>query len=464
MQQRDVRLLVFIGLVTLIAAWLAWPTDPGLAFLGIDRDISIHLGLDLQGGVQVLLEADVPEDQAVDADDMEAVRRIVENRVDGLGVTEPAVQTVGSRRIQVEIPGIEDAQSAIEVLRETALMEWVDTGEQYVAPGTTVKTDFAVSSDTEAALEATDTVTDTETVYHTVLTGKNLDEAAVEFGSDGLPVIGFTLDDEGAEVFAEHTANNTNKFLAIVLDKQVISCPIINQAIPDGRGMIQGEFTVDEAKAMVLQLRYGSLPIPLREVDTRTVGPSLGQDSVDRSLQAGIIGLVAVLLFMIIYYRLPGLVASLALLIYGCITLALYKVIPVTLTLPGIAGFLLSLGMAVDANILIFERMREELRQGRNLRRAIDAGFRRAWVSILDSNISTWITCAILWIFGNSFGASTVKGFAVTLAIGVAVSIFTAVTVSRTFLRVVFALFGEGLRERRWLLGVDTRQTERADV
>jgi len=205
---------------------------------------------------------------------------------------------------------------------------------------------------------------------------------------------------------------------------------------------------------MVLQLRYGALPVPLKVVDTRTVGPTLGRESVEKSVRAGTIGLVIVLLFMLIYYRMPGFLADLALVLYALVTLALFKLIPVTLTLPGIAGFLLSVGMAVDANILIFERMREELRQGRTLQRSIDSGFRRAWTSILDSNISTWITCAILWFFGSSFGASMVKGFAVTLAIGVIVSMFTAVTVTRTFVRAAFAISGEGLRQKKWLLGV----------
>jgi len=205
---------------------------------------------------------------------------------------------------------------------------------------------------------------------------------------------------------------------------------------------------------MVLQLRYGALPLALKVVDTRAVGPTLGQESVEKSVRAGTIGLVVVLLFMVIYYRLPGLLADLALIIYALVTLALFKLIPVTLTLPGIAGFLLSVGMAVDANILIFERMREELRQGRSLQRAIRSGFRRAWTSILDSNISTWITCAILWVFGSSFGASMVKGFAVTLGIGVLVSMFTAVIVTRTFVRALFSLTGEGLHEKKWLLGV----------
>jgi protein-export membrane protein SecD len=205
---------------------------------------------------------------------------------------------------------------------------------------------------------------------------------------------------------------------------------------------------------MVLQLKYGSLPIPLRVIDTRAIGPTLGQDSVQRSVRAGAIGLGMVLLFMLIYYRLFGLLADLALIIYALVTLSIFKLIPVTLTLPGIVGFLISVGMAVDANILIFERTREELRIGRTLERAIDAGFHRAWPSIFYSNISTWITCAILWSFGSSFGATVVKGFAVTLALGVLVSIFTAVTVTRTFVRTAFALGGEKIRDAKWLLSI----------
>ena len=398
--------------------------------------------------MQVLLEADVPEDQAVDAESMAAARKIVESRVNGLGVTEPVVQGIGNRRILVELPGIEDPEQAIANLRETGLMEWVDTGAQFLPPGTVVTTDMATSA------EAGETVTDTETVYHTVLTGKNLRNAQVEFDPTGFPVIAFELDDEGARIFAEHTANNIGRYLAIALDKTIISCPRIDGAIPEGRGQITGNFTVDEAKATVLQLRYGALPIPLKVIDTRAVGPTLGQDSVQRSIRAGTIGIIVVLLFMLVYYRLPGLLADLALLIYAVLTLALFKLIPVTLTLPGIAGFLLSVGMAVDANILIFERMREELRHGRTLGRAVEAGFRRAWTSILDSNVSTWITCAILFLFGNSFGASMVKGFALTLALGVLVSMFTAVVVTRTFMRATVAIAGDSLRDKKWLLGI----------
>jgi len=451
MRQRDIRLLVFIVLLTAFVAWVSWPRNPGIHFRigekSIDRDIKTSLGLDLQGGMQVLLEADLPADQTVEADWMAAAKRIVESRVNGLGVAEPIVQSVGNRRILVELPGIEDPQTAIATLKQTGLMEWVDTGAVYLQPGTLIKTDLSTS------VEASEEVTPTEPIYNTVLTGRDLKTARVDF-QEGFPLIAFELNEEGGRIFAEHTANNIGSYLPIVLDKVVISCPRIQSAIPSGRGQITGRFSVEEAKSIVLQLRYGALPIPLKVIDTREVGPTLGQDSIERSIRAGTIGLIIVLLFMLISYRLPGLLADIALIIYALLTMAIFKLIPITLTLPGIAGFLLSVGMAVDANILIFERMREELRQGRTLQRAIEAGFRRAWTSIFDSNLSTWITCLILWMFGNSFGASIVKGFAVTLAIGVLVSMFTAVTVTRTFILAAFTIGGDKLREHKWLLGV----------
>ena len=460
MQQRDIRLLIVIVIVAAAAVWVSLPSNPGIHLkLGdrqIDYDIYVHQGLDLQGGMEVLLEAVPVEGETITAESMESVRAIVENRVNGLGVTEPIVQAVGTNRILVQLPGIDDPEAAAEMIKTTGQMEWVDTGDTYLAPGTVIATDLGTAGATAAEQSTTTTgeTTTGEKVYHTVLTGKHLKNASVAFDQSNQPVISFELDKEGADIFAAHTAANTNKYLAIVLDKEVISCPRIQTAIPDGKGQITGSFTVEEAQAMVLQLRYGALPVPLTIVDMRSVGPTLGQESVNKSVRAGAIGLCIVLLFMLIYYRLPGLLADLALIIYALVTLSLYKLIPVTLTLPGIAGFLLSVGMAADANILIFERMREELRAGRTLERAIDAGFQRAWTSILDSNISTWITCAILWFFGNSFGASVVKGFAVTLAIGVFVSMFTAVTVTRTFVRVAFALGGENLRAHKWLLGV----------
>ena len=246
MRQHDGRLLILIVIITAVAAWVAWPGNPGIDFkLGdrnIRREIRLQLGLDLQGGMQVLMKADVPEGQTVDADAMEAVRRIIENRVDGLGVTEPVVQAVGTDRILVEMPGIDDPQKAIDTLKETGLLEFVDLGATFLPEGTVVQTDYL-------SVEPSETVTDTATVYPTVLTGRNLKTAQVNFDqTTGPPFIAFELDAEGAAIFAEHTAANINRYLAIVLDSQVISCPVIRSAIPDGKGVIEGSFTLEEAQ------------------------------------------------------------------------------------------------------------------------------------------------------------------------------------------------------------------------
>jgi preprotein translocase subunit SecD len=239
------------------------------------------------------------------------------------------------------------------------------------------------------------------------------------------------------QTFANFTAANIGNVLAIVLDKEVLSTPTINDAITDGRGLISGNFTLESANDLAVQLRYGSLPIPLKVVEVRTVGPTLGMDSLQKSLRAGLIGFSVVILFMLLYYRLPGAVADIAIIIYALVAFALFRFVPITLTLAGIAGFLLSTGSALDANILIFERMKEELRNGKNLLQSIDLGWKRAWPSIRDSNIATLITCAILFWFGSSFGATIVKGFSLTLAIGVAISLFTAILVTRTLLRFI---------------------------
>lgn len=456
MRLRDIRLLVLIIFLAAAAAWTVWPGNPGLHLnwgpINIDRDIQVHLGLDLRGGMQVLLEADVPSDFDVTSEAMGAAKTIVENRVNGLGVTEPLVQVVGERRILVELPGIEDPERAVATFKETGLLEFVDAGATFLPPGTVVKTTFGATG--EAALESSQEITPTETIYTSVITGEHLEGAEVHLDEYNQPEIALEFTEEGARIFAEHTTVSIGKYLAIVLDKQIISCPVIQSAIPDGRARITGQFPLEEARSIVLQLRYGALPIPLKIVENRTIGPTLGQDSVAKSVTAGSIGLVIVLLFMAIYYRLPGVLADLALIIYAMISFALFKLIPITLTLPGIAGFLLSVGTAVDANILIFERMKEELRAGKSLNMSIRAGFSRAWTSIRDSNLSTLLTCAILFWFGSNLGASMVKGFAVTLFLGVVVSMFTAVTVTRTFIRVVFSLTGERLREKKWLLGI----------
>jgi preprotein translocase subunit SecD len=278
-----------------------------------------------------------------------------------------------------------------------------------------------------------------EKVWHTIMTGDQLNQSAISVttGTTSGYVVQFSLKDEGKKIFADYTTNNTNKYLGIVLDKKVISAPIVKNPITDGSGIIEGGFTSASANDLAIQLRYGSLPIPLKIAQSQAVGATLGTDSIVKSTRAGIIGLLVVVLFMALYYRVPGVVADVALLIYTATTFALFKAIPVTLTLPGIAAFVLTIGVAVDANILIFERLKEELRAGRTLRQAIDLAWQRAWPSIRDSNLSTIITAVILFWFGNAYGASIVKGFAVTLFLGVGVSLFTAVVVSRTLLHLV---------------------------
>ena len=472
MRDRNSILFVFIVLLALVALWVDTSDRIHMALgpLKVDRDIRIRQGLDLQGGLHVLLEADVPPTEKVTAEAMEAVSAIVENRVNALGVTEPLVQLQGERRIIVELPGLEDPEQAIATLKGTGLLEFIDAGYDRLEEGTVVRTTYGEAGEAEATptptVQVAEPVTETvqaptptpasEKVYRTVMTGKHLKSAKVGQDEFGRPEIDFELTDEGAKIFAEFTKNNVGKILAITMDKVVISAPVIQTPILEGRGRITSQqgFPLEYARSIAVQLRYGALPVPLKVVETRAVGPTLGQDSVQKSIRAGLIGLTVVLLFMLVYYRLPGTLADVALLIYAALNLAVFKLIPVTLTLPGITGFILSTGMAVDANILIFERMKEELRAGRTLRAAIAAGFDRAWTSIRDSNLSTLLTCVILFWFGSQFGASIVKGFAITLFIGVVISMFTAITVTRTFITLLFQMVGEGLRDKKWLLGL----------
>ena len=482
-RRRTLALLGCIIVLALAAAWVDLPGNPGIHIhvgpIDFDREIELRRGLDLQGGLQVLLEADVPPEELVDPGAMEATRAIIEQRVNGLGVSEPLIQLSGGRRIIVELPGIEDPERAIETFGETGLLEFIDAGRSFLPAGTVVTTteQLAVLTPVASAatigpetpapqltITATESATATPTVvltptlpsepegpvYQTILTGRHLTGAAVEFGDLGLMEIRFQLDDEGTALFAEYTRNSVGQLMCIVLDKQVVSCATINEPIPTGGVRItrEGGFSPEEAESIVIRLRYGALPIPLRVETNRTVGPTLGEDSLQKSILAGAIGLTTVALFMLLYYRFPGFLANAALLIYAILVLALFKLIPVVLTLPGIAGFILSVGMAVDANVLIFERMKEELRAGKQLRLALEQGFSRAWPSIRDSNFATLITCAILFWFGSYFGASVVKGFALTLGIGVIVGMFTAITVTRTFLRLIIDL--DVVKHHRW--------------
>jgi protein-export membrane protein SecD len=440
MTTRRVIWLTVIALLVVLAIVFVVPNNTVQSTL-FQRTWAPVQGLDLRGGLRVLLEADVPAETAVTPEQMEAARIIVERRVNGLGLTEPLVSVQGNRRIVVEIPGASDPQAAIETLRQTGLLEFVIVPPGQTAPpdGTAIQTHCPVPSAVDCGnpqhqppAETTSDPNAAQT-YVTLMTGAAITraEAGVVNTSIG---INFTLSPQGSTIFGAHTAANVGSQLAIVLDKVIISAPRIESAITAGQGTITGQFDEVSANALALQLRYGSLPVPLRVIQSQEVGATLGDESVRQSTLAGILGLSAVVLFMILYYRLPGIVAALALSIYAVITFALFVLIPVTLTLPGIAGFILSVGVAVDANILIFERMKEELRGGRQLREAVDTGFSRAWLSIRDSNVSTLITCTILYFFGSAFGASIVQGFAITLALGVAVSLFTAILVTRTLL------------------------------
>lgn len=499
MRERDIIWSVTIAVIALIALWinlplqhpqwvnnlLVWQPEESKSYnrtTGSDP-LRIRQGLDLQGGVQVLLQA-VPvesetqseeEAQAFLAASVETARNIIERRVNGLGVSEALVQTQGENRIVVELPGIDDPDLAIGTIKETGLLEFIDSGAVPLPQGLPVRTTLSelaaapTLTGTEA-LTSTDDITATSplypeqgAVYETMFTGRDLKQAGIDRDpTTGDFAVLFEMQPEAAQRFAEYTGNHVGQFLTIVLDGMVVSSPQIQSAIPDGSGSITGNFTYQSARSLAVQLQYGALPVPLQVESQRSIGATLGEESVNKSITAGVIGLIAVLLFMVIYYRVPGGLASLALLVYALLNLTSFRLLPVTITLPGITGFLLSTGMAVDANILIFERMKEELRRGRSLYAAIEAGFDRAWTSIRDSNISTLIICAILYWLGSGFsvlglrltGAPAVKGFAITLAIGILISMFTAVIVTRTFVRLVFSLVGEKLREHPRLLGI----------
>ena len=373
------------------------------------------LGLDLVGGSRLVLEA-APANGVVTPDMMSSLQFAIENRVNGLGVAETVVHRMGDKRLVVEIPAVSDLEQAKAFIGETAELEFkepVMENGQYVF------------------------INGEQQWKSTGLTGKDLDKAMV--GSDsrtGQWSVQLEFNTEGTKKFAELTKRLVGKPMAIFFNGKLESAPNINEPIPSGHAQItggEGGFAIEEAKKMVDLLNAGALPVPAKIIEENTVGPTLGADSIAKSKVAGAIGLGFVMIFMALYYRAPGLIADLALIIYGIILFAIFKWIPVTLTLAGIAGFILSIGMAVDANILIFERTKEELKSGKRLLTAVKTGFDRAFTSIFDSNMTTMITCAILYMYGTSI----VKGFALTLAIGVAISMFTAITVSRSLMEVV---------------------------
>ncbi len=446
MDRKDFGWLATIVLIVIGTIWMVQ-----------NPDFPIRQGLDLQGGLQVLLAADVPPEQDVTPEQIDTARQIIDQRVNALGVAEPLVQVEGERRILVELPGINNPDEAIKLIQETALLEFIDTGDQPLPVGMCVRTSLTEGPsrcEFGPGEPVISEVANPAPRFETIMTGAALRDAQSEASQLGEHYVSFLLQPDETELFANYTRDNQGKFLTIILDKLVISSPRISAIIDNGAGTITGQFTPEEATKLALQLRFGSLPVPLEIASIRQVGATLGELSIEASIRAGAIGLLVVLLFMLVYYRLPGFLADIALLIYALINLTVFKAIPVTLTLPAITGFLLSTGMAVDANILVFERMKEELRKGSSLKESIVTGFDRAWSSIRDSNIATLVICFILWIFGRNFGASVVQGFALTLAIGVMISMFTAVIVTRTFVRFVLGRSSDSLRKKKWLLGV----------
>ncbi|MBP7688039.1 MAG: protein translocase subunit SecD [Thermoflexales bacterium] len=462
MSRRNNVWLIITVVLALVAGFIALTNSERLPV--IERDIRVRYGLDLSGGSQVLLEATDCTGSDI-ATRLENARQIIEKRVNGLGVSEPLVQIQGDCRILIELPAIDNPADALALIQQTGRLEWTDNGQDFYQDGQIIRTtgnpapNAAASVTETATLSGTLPVTATvpEKVYTTIVNGADLDptQLTVQLGGVGNnePQVSFVLQGASVQTFASYTANNVGSYACIVLDNVVQSCPRIQSQIPNGQGVITvGAGGVDEANRLVNLLRYGALPVALQVVQSRTIGPTLGEDSIRASLIAGIIGLLTVALFMLLHYRLPGLLAVIALLLYVMTVFAIYRLLPVTLTLPGIAGFILSVGVAVDANILIFERMKEELRAGRRLGIAIEVGFERAWPSIRDSNISTLITSGILFWFGNAFGASIVKGFALTLAIGVFVSLFTAIRVTRTLLLLVVG--NRDFEERKKLFGI----------
>lgn len=400
--------------------------DLKLGNVVMKRDFPYRLGLDLQGGTQLIYEIDmksIPKSEQDKA--FEGARSIIDRRVNFFGVGEPSIQTLkvgDDYRIIVELPGLSNVNDAVELIGKTAELSFWEEGPKIEGASPSADLPLGLS------------IFLGNNPVKTKLSGKDLKSSQVAFSNTGGvgPQVQLSFTPEGSKLFADITKRNIGKPLAIVLDNQLVEAPNVNQQILNGDAVISGSFTTETAKNLSIQLNSGALPAPLKVIGQNTIGPSLGINSLRKSLFAGFLGFVAIIVFMSFLYKKEGMLASVALCIYVIITLAIFKVIPITLTLAGIAGFILSIGMAVDANILIFERMREETRLGRTKEQAIRLGFSRAWSSIRDSNISSLITCAILYYFGSGI----VRGFAITLAIGILVSMFSAIVVTRNLLQV----------------------------
>lgn len=405
-----------------IGSYTVNPLSVDLKLFGINikKDFKTKLGLDLKGGSHLVFEADTKNIKAEDLQDsLSSARDIIEKRVNFFGVSEPTVQTIrsgNSYRISVDLPGVDQVKEAVALIGKTAQLSFREE---------------KVSDDKEA--------TSSPVLVETGLTGKHIKKAVVDFNQqDGNPQVALSFNDEGAKLFGEITSRNLNKKVYIVVDNFLVSDPVVRQPILDGNAVITSNFSVDEAKKLAISINSGALPISIKLVEQKNIGPTLGATEIRKSVYAGAIGLVAVLLFMILYYGRLGMIASLALIIYGLISLAIVRIIPVVLTLPGIAGFILSIGMAVDSNILIFERIKEEMRKGKDFDIASKLGFGRAIDAIKDANITTLTVAFILfnplnWSFLPQFGM--VRGFALTLAIGVGTSLFTGIVITKRLIK-----------------------------
>ncbi len=389
--RKDSLLKLIVTIAVIIGVFFAFVSP--LAY-------SIRQGLDLQGGTHVVLEAeDTPEAQVND-DAMQRVVKIMEKRVNELGLTEPVIQRQGERRVIIELAGIKDPDKAIQVIGKTAMLEFKD----------------------EAG--------------NTVLTGTDLKDAQAATNQQNQQnVVNLEFSDEGGKKFADLTTKNVGKRISILLDGEVLTAPNVREPITGGKAEITGQKTLEEAQQLAVLLRSGSLPVKVNIIETRTVGPTLGQDSKDKSEFAFVVGIAAVLIFMVLFYRLSGLIADISLMAYVVMLLFILKMLDATLTLPGVAGIILSIGMAVDANVLIFEHFKEEFRNGKTLRLAMDSGFKRAFTTIFDSNITTIIAAVVLFFFGTG----TIKGFAITLGLGVVLSMFTAITLTQYMLKLLIA-------------------------
>lgn len=438
-------LSVIILLLGAGVAFFVFKTEPKLnksfetqkAFF---KKFPFRLGLDLSGGSHLIYKADISAVQSGEVgSSMDALRDVIERRVNLFGVSEPVVQiqrggfvSGGAEQLIVDLPGVTDIKSAIAMIGQTPLLEFKVQAPEDAVQATTVDKDGTVNLDLGSQFVGTE------------LTGRYLERATLEFDQNTRePKVSLQFDDVGTKLFAQITQDNVGKIVAIYLDGAPVSTPVVREEIPNGQAVISGSFTPTEAKLLVGRLNSGALPVPITLLSTQTIGATLGESATNAGVKAAIIGFLLVTLFLILWYRLPGLFAVLSLCIFIVIILALFKLVPVTLTAAGIAGFIISIGIAVDANVLIFERVKEELRAGRTIHDAVKLGFSRAWFSIRDSNISSIITALILFWFGTSL----IKGFALTLGMGVIVSMFSAIIITRIFLSTLIFI-GEGKAAR----------------